>query len=91
MSNEPQEKDYSKLTEDQINKLTKILNHKQLFKDPLSSNGDTINNCLSVTPFKTLSSYNLWIRRNLLYLTETEEYIYPSGTNIIIEKVSSKL
>ena len=82
--------DLSKLTDEEVTQLLKLLNHKQLFKDPLSTSSDSISNCVSITPFRCLSSYNLWIRRNLLYLSDTEEYIYPIGTNIIIEKIKTK-
>ena len=84
------ELDPSRLTEEEVTRLMKMLNNKQLYKDPSSTTMDSISNCLCIQPFKTLSSYNYWIRKNLILISETDEYIYISGCNIIIEKNSTK-
>ena len=69
----------------------KILNNKQLYKDPSSTTIDSISNCLCIQPFKTLSSYNYWINKNLILISEADEIIYISGCNIIIENISTKI
>ena len=83
--------DPSRLSEEEITRQMKMLNSKQLWKDPNSLTTDSLINCLSIQPFKTLSSYNYWINKNLIYIPEEEEYIYISGCNIIIEKISTKI
>ena len=50
---------------------------------------DNLSNCVCIQPFKTLTSSNYFINKNLLYISETEEYIYLSGRNIIIESTST--
>ena len=80
--------DLSRISNEDMVRLMKMLNSKQLWKDPLLS--DSITNCLSIQPFKTLTSYNLWIQKNLIFIPETDEYIYMSGCNVIIEKISTK-
>ena len=82
--------DLSRLSEEEITRLMKSLNNRQLYKDPTSLTPDSITNCLCIQPFKTLTSHNYFIKRNLLYISETEEYIYSSGHNIIVEKISNK-
>ena len=84
-----QEQDPSRLTDEEINRMMKMINNKQLFKDPSSTTMDNLSNCLCIQPFKTLSSYNYFINKNLIYISETDEYIYLSGRNIIIESASS--
>ena len=85
------ELDPSRLTEEEVTRLMKMLNNKQLYKDPGSTTIDSISNCLCIQPFKTLSSYNYWIRKNLILISETDEYIYASGCNIIIENMTTKV
>ena len=80
--------DLSRMSNEEMVRLMKMLNSKQLWKDPLLP--DSITNCLSIQPFKTLTSYNLWIQKNLIFIPETDEYIYISGCNVIIEKISTK-
>ena len=53
--------DLSRISNEEIVRLMKMLNSKQLWKDPLLP--DSITNCLSIQPFKTLTSYNLWIQK----------------------------
>ena len=84
-----QEQDPSRLTDEEISKMMKMINNKQLFKDPTSNTMDNLSNCVCIQPFKTLSSNNNFINKNLLYISETDEYIYMSGRNIIIESASS--
>ena len=84
-----QEQDPSRLTDEEITKMMKMINNKQLFKDPTSTTMDNLSNCVSIQPFKTLSSNNFFINRNLIYISETDEYLYVSGRNIIIESASS--
>ena len=79
----------SRLYDEEMTRLMKALNSRQLWKDPVFS--DTITNCMSIQPFKTLTSNNFWIRNNLILVQETDEYIYISGCNIIIEKISTKI
>jgi hypothetical protein len=83
--------DRSRLSEEEIARQMKLLNSKQLYKDPNSLTSDSLINCLSVQPFKTLTSYNFWLNKNLIFIPETEEYIYISGSNIIIEQGSKKI
>ena len=85
------ELDPSRLTEEEVTRLMKMLNNKQLYKDPSSTTMDSISNCLCLQPFKTLTSYNYWIRKNLILISETDEYIYVSGCNIIIENMKTKV
>ena len=85
------EADPSRLTDEEVTRLMKMLNNKQLYKDPSSMTMDSISNCLCIQPFKTLSSYNYWIRKNLILISETDELIYISGCNIIIENISTKI
>ena len=82
--------DPSRLPDEEVIRLMKLLNNKQLYKDPSSTTIDSITNCLVIQPFRTLSSYNYWIRKNLILNSETDEYIYISGCNIIVEKISTK-
>ena len=84
-----QEQDPSRLTDEEITHMMKMINNKQLFKDPSSTSMDNISNCVCIQPFKTLTSSNYFINKNLLYISETEEYIYLSGRNIIIESTST--
>ena len=84
------EADLSRLTGEDISRLMKLLDNKQLYKDPTSLTPDSITNCLCIQPFKTLTSHNYFIKKNLLYIPETEEYIYISGNNAIVEKINSK-
>ena len=81
--------DPSRLTDEEITRQMKMLNSKQLWKDPTSFGSDSLINCLSIQPFKTLTTYNLWINKNLIYIPETDEYIYVSGNNIILEERST--
>ena len=85
------ETDPSRLTDEEVTRLMKMLNNKQLYKDPTSTTIDSISNCLCIQPFRTLSSYNYWIKKNLILISETDEYIYISGCNIIIESASTKV
>ena len=55
--------DPSRLPDEEVTRLMKMLNNKQLWKDPTSITPDSITNCLSIQPFKTLSSYNYWIKK----------------------------
>ena len=82
--------DPSRLSEESMTRLMKSLNNKELYKDPTSLTPDSITNCLCIQPFKCLTSYNYFIKRNLIYIPETEEFIYNSGNNIIVEKKSNK-
>jgi len=84
------ELDPSRLSEEEISRLMKSMSNRQLYKDPTSLTPDSVQNCLCIQPFKTLTSHNYFIKRNLLYISETEECIYCSGHNIIIEKISNK-
>ena len=84
------ELDPSRLSEEEISRLMKSMSNRQLYKDPTSLTPDSVQNCLCIQPFKTLTSHNYFIKRNLLYISETEECIYSSGHNIIIEKISNK-
>ena len=82
------------LTEEEEIRFIKMINHKQLARTPLDQNqnvqNDTISNSLSINPFRTLSSYTNWCKRNLLLLNETDEIIYVSGANLIIENYETK-
>ena len=82
------------LTEEEEIRFIKMINHKQLARTPLDQNqnvqNDTISNSLSINPFRTLSSYTTWCKRNLLLLSETDEIIYVSGSNLIIENYETK-
>ena len=84
------EQDPSRLSEEEMSRMMKTLNNKQLYKDPTSLTLDSISNCLCIQPFQCLTSYNYFFNKNLLYIPETEEYIYNSGHNIIVEKISNK-
>ena len=42
------ELDPSRLTEEEVTRLMKMLNNKQLYKDPSSTTIDSISNCLSI-------------------------------------------
>ena len=81
--------DPSRLSGEDVSRIIKSINNKQLYKDPAFSTPDSITNCLCIQPFKSLTSHNYFINKNLLYIPETEEYIYNSGHNIIVEKVSN--
>ena len=83
--------DPSRLTDEDITRQMKMLNSKQLWKDPNSLTSDSLMNCLSILPFKTLSSYNFWIKKNLIHIPETEEVIYISGCNVIKEQISTNI
>ena len=85
------ELDPSRLTDEEVTRLMKMLNNKQLYKDPSSTTIDSISNCLCIQPFKTLSSYNYWIQKNLILISETDECIYISGCNIIVENIPTKV
>jgi hypothetical protein len=82
--------DPSRLSEEEVTRLMKMLNNKQLYKDPSLTTMDSISNCLCIQPFKTLSSYNYWIQKNLILISETNECIYISGCNIIVENLTTK-
>ena len=84
------EQDPSRLSEEEMSRIMKTLNNKQLYKDPTSLTLDSISNCLCIQPFQCLTSNNYFFNKNLLYIPETEEYIYNSGHNIIVEKISNK-
>ena len=83
--------DPSRLSGEEIARQMKLLSSKQLWKDPNSLTSDSLLNCLNIQPFKTLTSYNFWINKNLIFIPETEEYIYISGNNVIIEQMSTKI
>lgn len=83
--------DPSRLTDEEITRQMKMLNSKQLWKDPNSLTSDSLINCLSIQPFKTLTSYNFWIKKNLIQIPETDIYIYISGCNVIIEELSTNI
>ena len=78
------------LSEEEENRFMKIINHKPIWRDPTYQTNDSISNGLSIQPFTTLTSYHLWIRRNLVILNETDEYVYISGSNLIIENYETK-
>ena len=84
-----QEQNPSRLTDEEITRMMKMINNKQLFKDPSSTTIDNVSNCICIQPFKTLSSSNYFINKNLIYISETDEYIYLSGRNIIKESAST--
>ena len=84
-----QEQDPSRLTDEEITRMMKMINNKQLFKDPSSTTIDNISNCVCIQPFKTLTSSNYFINKNIIYISETDEYIYISGRNIIKESAST--
>ena len=84
------ETDLARLSEEEVSRLMKSLDNKQLYKDPTSLTPDSITNCLCIQPFKSLTSNNYFAKKNLIYISETEEYIYNSGHNIIVEKISNK-
>ena len=78
------------LSDEEENRLMKVINHKPLWRDPSVQSNDSISNGISIQPFKTLSSYHLWIRRNCVVLNETDEYVYISGCNLIFENYETK-
>ena len=78
------------LSEDEETRFLKLINHKPIWRDPSTQANDSISNGLSIQPFTTLSSYHLWIRRNLTILNETDEYVYVSGSNLIFENYETK-
>ena len=84
-----QEQDPSRLTEEEITRMMKMINNKQLFKDPSLTTMDNISNGVCIQPFKTLSSYNYFINKNLIYISETDQYLYLSGRNIILESIAT--
>ena len=84
-----QEQDPSRLTDEEIIRMMKMINNKQLFKDPTSNTMDNLSNCVCIQPFKTLSSTNYFIKRNIIYISETDEYLYLSGRNIIVESATT--
>ena len=84
-----QEQDPSRLTDEEIIRMMKMINNKQLFKDPTSNTMDNLSNCVCIQPFKTLSSNNYFIKRNIIYISETDEYLYLSGRNIIVESATT--
>ena len=73
-----QEQDPSRLNDEEITRMMKMINNKQLFKDPSSTTIDNISNCVCIQPFKTLTSSNYFINKNIIYISETDEYIYIS-------------
>ena len=73
------------LSDEDDTKFRKLINQKPLWRDPINKTNDSISNGLSVQPFKTLTSYHLWIRRNMIILNETDEYVYVSGQNLVFE------
>ena len=83
--------DLSRLPYEEMLRQLKLIKNKQLYKEPTSTSPEAISNTLSIYPFKTLSSYNYLIKKNLIFIPETDEYIYISGRNIVIEKVSTKV
>ena len=83
--------DPSRLSEEDITRQMKMLNSKQLWKDPTSITSDTLINCLSIQPFKTLTTNNFWIKKNIIHIPETDKYIYISGCNVIIENISTNI
>ncbi len=78
------------LSEEEESRFLKIINHKPIWRDPSLQTNDSISNGLSIQPFTTLSSYHLWIRRNMTILNETDEYVYVSGSNLIFENYETK-
>ena len=82
------------LTEEEEIRFIKMINHKQLARTPMdqhqSVQNDTISNSLSINPFRTLTSYTTWCKRNLLLLSETDEIVYVSGSNLILENYETK-
>ena len=83
--------DLSRLTDEEMTRQMKMLNSKQLWKDPTSISPESLINCLNIQPIKTLTTYNLWINKNLIYIPETDEYIYISGNNIILEQTLTNI
>ena len=83
--------DPSRLTDEEITRQMKMLNSKQLWKDPNSLTSDSLINCLCIQPFKTLTSYNFLIKKNLIQIPETDIYIYISGCSVIIEDISTNI
>ena len=79
----------SKLSEDEKIKLMKMINNKRIWRDSTTLSPETISNGLCIQPFKTLSSFHLWVKRNLLYISETDEYVYISGCNVIIQNAKT--
>ena len=78
-------------TENEEKYFMRMINHKPLWKDRSQKAQDTISNSICIQPFKSLSSYHLWMRRNLILLPETDEFIYISGSNLIAEKFTTKM
>ena len=78
------------LSDEDDTKFRKLINQKPLWRDPINKTNDSISNGLSVQPFKTLTSYHLWIRRNMIILNETDEYVYVSGSNLVFENYETK-
>ena len=83
--------DPSRLSDEEVLRLMKMLNNKQLYKDPSSTTKESISNCLCIQPIKTLSSSNYWIQKNFILVSETDECIYISGCNIIVENIETKV
>ena len=78
------------LSDEDDTKFRKLINQKPIWRDPMNQANDAISNGISIQPFKTLTSYHLWIRRNMIILNETDEYVYVSGTNLVFENYETK-
>ena len=80
----------SSLQESDEKYFMKMINHKAIWKDRSIKAANTISNCINIEPFQSLSSYHLWMRRNLILLPERDEFVYISGCNVIVENLSTK-
>ena len=73
---------YIELSENETEDYLKHMDRKIMFKD--HGDKDRVSNGALLTPLYTLSSSHFWMKRNLISIIETGEYVYSSGCNIIV-------
>ena len=73
------------LSDEADTKIPKSTKQRTLWRAPTNKTNYSISNGWSIQKVKTLTSYHLWIRRNMIILNETDEYIYVSGQNLVFE------
>ncbi|MCQ2816033.1 MAG: hypothetical protein MJ252_02095 [archaeon] len=75
----------SLMGEEDMKNFTKMMNFKPLWKDRTIQVKDQIANGICIEPFKTLSKYHRYMENPLLFLPDSNEFIYASGANLILQ------
>jgi len=73
------------LDESEKEDFLKYMNRKIMYKNESDKIDSNLSNGAYIKPLHTFSSSHLWMKRNILVSSDSQEIVYISGCNLIIE------